>query len=136
MANGQNDGAPQIDIMRSQLARARGLGAAKSGTHHWWMQRVTAIALVPLTLWFIYSVLGLLGASHAALLAWMQSPLHLVLLLALLAATFQHMQLGLQTVIEDYIHDDRQRLKAVLLMKAATILLALTGAVAALKMGL
>ena len=134
MAN--ENSAPHIDIMRSQLGRARGLGAAKSGLHHWWAQRLTAIALVPLTLWFIYSVLSLHGAAHPALLAWMQSPLHLVLLLALIAATFHHMQLGLQTVIEDYVHADRCRMIAVLVMKAVTVLLALTALVSALKMGL
>lgn len=134
MAN--ENSAPHIDIMRSQLGRARGLGAAKSGLHHWWAQRLTAIALVPLTLWFIYSVLSLHGATHPALLAWMQNPLHLVLLLALIAATFHHMQLGLQTVIEDYVHADRCRMIAVLVMKAVTVLLALTALVSALKMGL
>ncbi|MSO91467.1 MAG: succinate dehydrogenase, hydrophobic membrane anchor protein [Acetobacteraceae bacterium] len=125
-----------MDIMRSQLGRARGLGAAKSGLHHWWMQRLTALALAPLTLWFIYSVLVLQGASHPVLLAWMGSPLNLVLLLALIVATFHHMQLGLQTVIEDYIHADRSRMIALLAMKGATILLALTAVVSALKMGL
>ena len=130
------NGTPQIDIMRSGLGRARGLGAAKAGVHHWIAQRVTAIALVPLTLWFIYSVFGLTGASHAQLIAWMQSPLNLVLMLALIAATFHHMQLGLQTVIEDYIHTDRCRMVTMLLMKGATVLLALTAAVSVLKMGL
>jgi len=130
------NGTPQIDIMRSGLGRARGLGAAKAGVHHWLAQRATAIALVPLTLWFIYSVFGFAGASHAQLIAWMQSPLNLVLMLALIAATFHHMQLGLQTVIEDYIHTDRCRTVAMLLMKGATILLALTAAVSVLKMGL
>jgi len=130
------NGTPQIDIMRSGLGRARGLGAAKAGVHHWLAQRATAIALVPLTLWFIYSVFGFTGAGHAQVVAWMQSPLNLVLMLALIAATFHHMQLGLQTVIEDYIHTDRCRTVAMLLMKGATILLALTAAVSVLKMGL
>ena len=134
MANDNTD--PHIDIMRSQLGRARGLGAAKSGLQHWWMQRLTAVALVPLTLWFIYSVLTLLGATHTALITWMRSPLHLVLLLALIAATHQHMQLGLQTVIEDYVHTDRYRMAAMLAMKGATILLALTAVISVLKMGL
>ena len=134
MAN--ENSAPHIDIMRSQLGRARGLGAAKSGLHHWWAQRLTAIALVPLTLWFVYSVLSLQGVTHPALIAWMQNPLHLVLLLALIVATFHHMQLGLQAVIEDYIHADRCRMLAMLVMKGGTVLLALTAMVSALKMGL
>lgn len=127
---------PHIDIMRSQLGRARGLGSAKSGLHHWIGQRLTAIALVPLTLWFVFSLFSLQGASHPAMIAWMQNPLHLVLMLALIAATFHHMQLGLQTVIEDYIHGDTCRMAALMAMKGITVLLALTAAVSALKMGL
>lgn len=134
MAN--DNKAPHIDIMRSQLGRARGLGSAKSGLHHWIAQRLTAVALVPLTLWFVFSVFSLQGANHAGLIAWMQSPLHLVLLLALIAATFHHMQLGLQTVIEDYIHGDSCRMVALMAMRGITILLALTAIVSALKIGL
>jgi succinate dehydrogenase / fumarate reductase membrane anchor subunit len=134
MAN--DNGAPHIDIMRSQLGRARGLGSAKSGLHHWIAQRLTAIALVPLTLWFVFSVIGLQGATHADAMLWMQSPIHLVLMLALIGATFHHMQLGLQTVIEDYIHGDSARMAALMAMRGATILLALIAAVSALKMGL
>ena len=134
MAN--DNGAPHIDIMRSQLGRARGLGSAKSGLHHWIAQRLTAIALVPLTLWFVFSVIGLQGATHADVLLWMQSPIHLVLMLALIGATFHHMQLGLQTVIEDYIRVDSARMAALMAMRGATILLALIAAVSALKMGL
>lgn len=127
---------PHVDIMRSGLSRARGLGSAKSGLHHFIAQRITAMALVPLTLWFVFSLFSLEGASHAALLGWMKSPLHLVLLLALILATFHHMQLGLQTVIEDYVHTTRCRSMAILAMKGITALLALTAVVSALKMGL
>ena len=127
---------PRVDIMRSQLGRARGLGSAKSGLHHWIGQRLTAVALVPLTLWFVFSVFSLEGANHAAMLNWMHSPLHLVLLLALIVATFHHMQLGLQTVIEDYIHGDSCRIAVLVAMKGITALLALTAVVSALKMGL
>ena len=126
----------QVDIMRSQLGRARGMGAAKSGVGHWWGQRVSALALAPLTLWFIYSVLSLGSASHEAVLAWASSPLTLVLLLTLAGMTFYHMQLGLQTVIEDYIHDEGKRLLALLLVKGAAILLAVTAIVSILKIGL
>lgn len=131
-----DNGTPRVDIMRSPLGRARGLGTAKAGLHHWTAQRLTAIALVPLTLWFVFSVFSLETASHADAIAWMQSPLHLVLMLALIGATFHHMQLGLQTVIEDYIHAERCRTMTMLAMKGITILLALAAAVSALKMGL
>lgn len=125
-----------VSIMRSGLGRARGLGAAKAGYHHWWVQRITAVALVPLTIWFIFSVIGLLGQPHAAVVNWMSSPIVLVLMLALIVAMFHHMQLGLQVVIEDYIRGDKCRMMALLAMKAVTWLLGLSAAVAALKMGL
>src|SRR3954451_14720462 len=85
--------APHIEVMRSQLGRVRGLGSAKSGVHHWWGERVTSIALVPLTLWFIFSAIGLLGAPHEAALAWFYSPVTTVLMLCLVLATFHHMHL-------------------------------------------
>ena len=122
--------------MRSQLSRARGMGSAKSGVGHWWAQRVSAVGLVPLTLWFIYSLLALGAAPHAAVLAWAHEPLTLVLLLTLAGLTFYHMQLGLQVVIEDYVHDDTRRLIALLVVKGVTILLAVTSIVAILKIGL
>ena len=134
MANEKD--APEIAIMRSELGRARGLGAAKSGLHHWWVQRLTAVALVPLSLWFVWSVLALAGAPHAAVIDWMASPVHMVLVLALIAATFRHMQLGLQTVIEDYVHGEACRLVALLAMKAVSVLLALAAMVSVLRLGL
>jgi len=125
-----------VSIMRSGLGRARGLGAAKAGYHHWWVQRVTAVALVPLTIWFIFSLIGLLGAPHAAVVTWMASPINLVLMLALIVAMFHHMELGLQVVIEDYVRAEKCRLATILAMKAVVWLLGLSAAVAALKMGL
>lgn len=126
----------QIHIMRSELGRARGMGAAKSGVHHWTAQRVTAIALVPLILWFIYSLLSLGHAPHEAVLAWASGPLTLVLLLTLAGTMFYHMQLGLQVVIEDYVHNEASKLIAILLMKGAAILLAITAIISILKIGL
>ena len=92
--------APQIDIMRSPLGRARGLGAAKAGAVHWWVQRLTSLALVPLTLWFLCAVIRLLGATRDDVVYWMAGPLPIVLLIALVIATFHHLQAGLQVVIE------------------------------------
>jgi succinate dehydrogenase / fumarate reductase membrane anchor subunit len=127
---------PQIEIMRSQLSRARGMGSAKSGVGHWWAQRVTAVALVPLTLWFIYNLLALGDAPYEVVVAWASGPLTLVLLLTLVGMTFYHMQLGLQVVIEDYVHNDIQRLVLLLLMKGAAVLLAVTAIISILKIGL
>jgi succinate dehydrogenase / fumarate reductase membrane anchor subunit len=129
-------GTPHIDMLRSPLGRARGLGSARVGSHHWWAQRLTAIALVPLTLWFIFSVIHLSGATHQAVIAWLSSPLTLGLMLALIVATFHHLQLGVQVVIEDYVHDERAKLSAVLVVRAFCILLALVCIVSVLKIGL
>ena len=87
---------PHVDMLRSPLGRARGLGSARAGSKHWWAQRLTAIALVPLTLWFIWSIMHLTGASQADIADWLASPVRLALLLALIAATFHHLQLGMQ----------------------------------------
>lgn len=127
---------PQVDIMRSPLGRARGLGAAKAGAAHWWAQRLTAIALVPLTLWFLCSVIRLLGATRDDVAYWMAGPLPIVLMIVLVIATFHHLQAGLQVVIEDYVHDDRLRIASILLVKGLSILLALACIVSVLRLGL
>jgi succinate dehydrogenase / fumarate reductase membrane anchor subunit len=132
----ETDKPVHVDVMRSQLGRVRGLGSAKSGVAHWWSQRLTAIALVPLSLWFIFSMLHLLGAPQAAVADWFAGPWTIVLMLALVLATFHHLQLGLQVVIEDYIHDDAIRLASLLAMKAVAILLAMACVVSVLKLGL
>src|SRR6185312_6190136 len=87
-----------IVVMRSQLGRVRGLGSAKSGVHHWWVQRLTAIALVPLSPWFIYVVLVLKDRPQTEVAHWIGLPVNAVLLISLLVASFRHMQLGLQVV--------------------------------------
>jgi succinate dehydrogenase / fumarate reductase membrane anchor subunit len=110
--------------LRSPLGRARGLGSAKDGTHHWWGQRVTAVALVPLVLWFVIGVLRLIGAPHLEVAQWMGHPVNAALLAALIVAVFHHAQLGLQVVIEDYVHAEGAKVALLLLMKGACWLLA------------
>ena len=134
MANANK--TPHVDMLRSPLGRARGLGSARAGAAHWWAQRLTAIALVPLTLWFIFAVIGLHGADRNAMVMWLASPVPLVLMLALIGATFHHLQLGLQVVIEDYVHQDGIKLAAVLAVKGVCILLALICAICVLALGL
>jgi succinate dehydrogenase / fumarate reductase membrane anchor subunit len=119
--------------LQTPLGRVRGLGSAKRGTHHWWMQRVTSIALLPLTIWFVFAVWGLAGATHEEALAFIASPLNAVLLISLIAATFHHMAAGLQVVIEDYLRDDRARIAALLAVKGACWLLALLAALSVLR---
>lgn len=127
---------PHIDMRRSPLGRARGLGSARAGSKHWWAQRLTAIALVPLTLWFIWSMLRLTDANQGDMRDWLSSPYRLAMMLALIVATFHHLQLGLQVVIEDYVHDEGIKLASILAMKGVVILLALICAISALSLGL
>ncbi len=136
MAN-QNSPQAHATMMRSMLGRARGLGAAKSGTLHWWAQRVTALALVPLVLWFIVTTIQLSHQPRAAVLVWGANPIHAALLLGLLVAMLHHMQLGLVVVIEDYVHNARVRMLSILAIKAATasVLLAAIIAVVRLAVG-
>jgi succinate dehydrogenase / fumarate reductase membrane anchor subunit len=126
--------APSIHVMRSQLGRARGLGSAKSGLHHWWMQRVTAVALLPLSLYFVISVLMLSGASRAQMAAFMAEPWNTVLYLCLITALFYHLSLGMQVVIEDYVHNEAKRRGTVLVVQAVVVFLALASAVSVLKL--
>jgi succinate dehydrogenase / fumarate reductase membrane anchor subunit len=125
-----------IQVMRTQLGRARGTGSAHSGVHHWYAERITAIALVPLTLWFIFSMVRLVGAPQESVVAWAGHPVNTVLLLALIGMTFHHMQLGIQVVLEDYV--DAKWLMNVLILatKAGAALLGLMAAVAVLKLAL
>jgi succinate dehydrogenase / fumarate reductase membrane anchor subunit len=97
------------------------------------MQRLTAIALVPLALWFVVSVAGMAGMDHAAAVAWIGSPVVTVLLVLLIAATFWHAQLGVQVVIEDYVHGAGCKLVALLAVTFAAVLLAVAGIVAVLR---
>ena len=125
-----------IAVRRSQLGRARGVGAGHSGVGHWRAARITSIALVPLTLWFIYAMLHLLGAPQQAVAAWASHPVNTVLLLVLIAVTFQHMHLGLQVVCEDYVANKWQMTAMILGAKAASLLLGLMGSVAVLRLAL
>jgi succinate dehydrogenase / fumarate reductase membrane anchor subunit len=123
-----------LRVMQSRLGRARGLGSARSGTAHWWQQRLTAAVLFPLTLWFVYVALHLAGLPRAAVAHWAAHRLNATLLLALVIATFTHAQLGLRVIIDDYVHDEAARLTAVLLVWGAAIVLGLACAVAVLKL--
>ena len=122
--------------LRSPLGRAIGLGSAKEGVQHWWAQRVTAIVLVPLVLWLVIAVIGLAGAERSAIVAWLHNPMAAVLMLVLLAAIFYHTALGLQVVIEDYIHSEAVKLAALIAMRVLCILFVLRGVLAVLKLAL
>ena len=119
---------------RTPLGRVRGLGSAREGTHHWWVQRVTAIALVPLTVWFVVSILMLIGADRGAILDWLGNPVTAGLLVLLIVATFHHGQLGLQVVIEDYVHTEAWKIGLIVFVKLASLLFGGIAIVSVLKL--
>ncbi|MBM3485980.1 MAG: succinate dehydrogenase, hydrophobic membrane anchor protein [Alphaproteobacteria bacterium] len=119
--------------LRSPLGRVRGLGAAKDGTAHWWAQRITAAALVPLTIWFVASIAAMAGAGHAAVLAWVANPVVAILLILLVIATFHHAQLGMQTVIEDYVHHEGTKVVVLVLVKLAAFALGVAAVFAVVR---
>ena len=122
--------------MRSPLGRAIGLGSAKEGVEHWWRQRLTALALAPLTLWFVIAVIGLVGADRAAMIAWLHNPMVATLLILLIVVSFYHAALGLQVVIEDYIHGEATKLTALIVMRVLCVLFVVRGVLAVLKLAL
>ena len=115
--------ASGTSIMRTPLGQMRGLGSARSGTGVWWAQRLTAFALIPLSLWFVCAVIRLAGTPRAEVVHWAARPWVATLLIALIIATFHHLQLGMQVVIEDYVHGEALKLALVLLAKAACLAL-------------
>jgi len=120
--------------MRTHLARARGLGSSNDGVGHWWMQRLTGIALLPLTLWFVYSAIQLTGATHAEFVTWVGAHGNPVLLILLVIAIFHHGQLGLQVVIEDYIHGEGAKITLLVISKFAAILFGASSIFAILRL--
>lgn len=120
--------------LRSTLGRVRGLGSAKEGVTHWWAQRTTAVALVPLSLWFVASVIALVGGDYAAVVAWFKSPFNATLMILLIILTFYHATLGLQVVLEDYVHHEGQKIASILAVKALAGLFGLLAVVAVLKL--
>ncbi len=91
-------------INRTPRARVSGLGASGQGTHHWWLQRISALALLPLTLLFMVPFAGLLGGGHTEALAHYAHPVHALVAVLFIAVAFRHLALGLQVVVEDYVH--------------------------------
>jgi succinate dehydrogenase / fumarate reductase membrane anchor subunit len=123
------------DNLRSPLSRVRGLGSAKSGFSHWWWQRLTAVALIPLSIWLMVSFLTkLLGATRLQLAGWLESPVTALLLIAFLVAMFSHAKLGVQAILEDYMHSHRVKLVALILLQFICIALAAASVMAVIKL--
>jgi len=121
--------------LRTPLARARGLGSARVGVHHWWAQRLTAIALIPLVVWFAISLVMMSGAEYEVVRAWIGSPVVMVLLILTIAVGLHHAQLGIQVVIEDYVHSDGFKLALIVLVRFLAVLFGLAAIVAILSIG-
>jgi succinate dehydrogenase / fumarate reductase, membrane anchor subunit len=119
--------------LRSPLGRAIGLGSAKEGVEHWWAQRVSALAIIFLGLWFAVRVIALAGADRATVLACLHRPLPAILTILLLAAVFYHAALGLQVVIEDYVHSEWLKLSSLAVTRLISIGLAVAGIFAVLR---
>jgi len=106
------------------LSKVRGLGSAKDGTHHWWVQRVTAVANIPLILFVVISFVGNAGKGHADWVAWLKQPVVSVLMILFIMNVVYHMRLGLQVVIEDYVHSHGLKVASLLLITFACVLIA------------
>ena len=119
---------------RSKLARAKGLGTAHHGVGHWWLQRVTAVALIPLSVWFVYSLVTvMLSPSVVEVAQWFASPVTAVLLVLMLIALFWHAKLGMQVVIEDYVHAKGAKIVAIVASLFAHAALAIAALFSILK---
>jgi succinate dehydrogenase / fumarate reductase membrane anchor subunit len=114
------------------IARVRGLGTAGQGTHHWWQQRLTAAALVPLALWFVAGLLSIDPTDHAAVIAWLRKPLSATLAILFVGALLHHAQLGLQVVIEDYVEPDWQKIGCIVLVRLLAVFAGLAAAISVL----
>jgi succinate dehydrogenase / fumarate reductase membrane anchor subunit len=111
---------------RTPIAKVRGLGAARTGLHHWKMQRLTAIANLLLVLWFMFSAMALAGSGYQQVRAWLASPVSASLMILLIISTFYHARRGLLVVVEDYVHHEGLRIVSL----AALVLIAFGLAVA------
>ncbi|MCK5478256.1 MAG: succinate dehydrogenase, hydrophobic membrane anchor protein [Methylococcales bacterium] len=121
---------------QTPLAKVRGLGSAKAGTSHFWMQRITALTLIPLSLWMVLYTKQLLEATHQDIIVWLSSPLDTILALAWVIAAFYHAALGLQVVIEDYVHTDWIKISSIWLMKLVFFFFALAAIVAIFRISM
>jgi succinate dehydrogenase / fumarate reductase, membrane anchor subunit len=119
--------------LRSPLGRAFGLGSAKEGVAHWWGQRVSAAALVLLGLWFAASLVALAGADRAAMLRWLREPLPAILTILTVIAVFYHGALGLQVVIEDYVHAEWVKISSLVAVRLLSLALAVAGIFAVMR---
>jgi len=125
-----------MSMLRNPLKHARHHGSAGSGVQHWWAQRFSAILLVPLTVWMVWSLALLVGADYARAVAWVAAPWNAAMVMLLVGATFYHARLGLQVVIEDYVHHRPTEIGLQVIVAIALLAGAVVSAVAVLKVAL
>lgn len=121
---------------RSPLAKVLGHGSAKEGSAHWWWQRLTALALIPLTLWFTYSVARLSGPCMEEVYTWFASPITSTMLIAFVVSLFYHTQLGIQVVLEDYVRHEGLKIFSILAVKAFSAILVILSTISILQVAL
>jgi len=121
---------------RTPIAKVRGLGAARSGLQHWKMQRLTAISNVLLVLWFMFSAMALSGSGYGEVRAWLASPVTASLVVLLIISTFYHARLGLQVVVEDYVHHEGARIASLVAIVLIVLALAVACIVAVLRVAI
>ena len=122
--------------LRTPIKQARGVGSSGEGVHHWWLHRVSAIALIPLTLWFVAGVIGIVAQDYEAAVAWVRDPWVTVLLLLFVSTVFHHSMLGIQVVVEDYVHQRTALVVSLLLNTFLHYLFAAAALVAVLRISL
>ena len=120
---------------RSPLARVRGLGTAREGVAHWWAQRLTAVALIPLLIWFVASLCAMTGADYDEVRTWIAQPMVSILLVLLAIAAFHHAQLGLQVVLEDYVQAEWLKISGIVLVRFAAVALAVAAILSVARIG-
>ncbi len=120
--------------LRNPLAKAHNHGSAGEGVGHWWALRFTAILLVLLTVWLIYAMASLIGADHATAVAWIGRPFNAAMAILFVVTSIYHGELGLQVVIEDYIHTRATEIMLMVLIRIASIVGGLLAVIAILKM--
>jgi len=125
-----------VSSYRTDISRARGLGSARHGAGHWLSERITSLALIPLGLWSVYSVLHLAAIGYEGAVDWLDSPINAVLLVLTLAITFLHMHNGMRVIIEDYIEHKPSRLFWILLSAGVSLLAASISIFSVLKVAL
>ncbi len=128
----------ESDAFKNPLARARGVGSAHSGVHHWMHQKMTALANIPLVLWAVWSVLAIAGAGagYDVVRAFFAQPVHAILMILFLLSVFYHMALGIQVVVEDYVHCEKSKALYLVTMKLFVSALAVASVFSVLRLAL